>query len=99
MNTNGVTEAYAQQRMDLYREATEAAASEWREVQAEIASLEARVAGLREREAALNGLVQAMRALLPVPPERPTIYRPVEALSDPPLELRHRHRGIETATA
>lgn len=99
MNTDGTTDTHAQVRTNLYREATEAAASECREVQAEIASLEARAASLRGREASLNGLVQAMQALLPVPLERPAVYTPVEAISNPPSELRRRRWGIESATA
>lgn len=103
MSTDGTTDTGAPQRLNLYRDATEAAVSESREVQAEIASLEARVASLRKRKTVLDGLVQAMRALLPVPPERLAVYAPVEAISNPPSELRHRvasHRVVcEAATA
>lgn len=99
MNTDGTIDTHAQQRMNLYREATDAAASECREVQAEIAALEARAASLRGRVTALNGLVQAMRALLPVAPERPAVYTPVEGIDTPPSELRHRRFRPESATA
>ncbi len=99
MDTERLTDSTTHHRTDLYREATEAASAECREVHAEIASLEARAATLRGREAALNGLVQAMRALLPAPPERLAVYIPVEAIDPPPSELRHRRWRPETATA
>jgi hypothetical protein len=99
MNTDGTADTHTQQRMDLYREATEAAASECREVQAEIASLEARAASLRGRETALNGLVGAMRALFPVPPERPAAYTPVSTISSASSALRNRRWEAEPATA
>jgi hypothetical protein len=89
VDTDSTTDTRALQRLDLYREATEAAASECRELQAEIASLEARADGLRVRETALNGLVGAMRALFPAPPERPGVYVPIHAISTP-SEFRHR---------
>ena len=98
MNTDGTTDTEALQRMSLYREATEAAAAECREVQAEIASLESRADSLRVRETALIGLVLATRDLLPVPPERPAFYAAVETTSDTPAVLRNRHWEAEPAT-
>ena len=99
MNTDSTTDTHALQRLDLYREATEAAASECREVQAEIASLEARAASLRGRETALNGLVGAMRALVPAPPESLAVYTPVETISSASSALRNRRWEAEPATA
>ena len=99
MITDGTTDTHAQQRLNLYREATEAAASECREVQAEIAALEARVASLRERGTTLNGIVRAMGALLPVPPATLAVYTPVESAGDQPSVLRHRHWDGGSATA
>jgi hypothetical protein len=99
VNADGTADTPAQQRVNLYREATEAAAAECREVQAEIVSLEARANSLRVRETALIGLVLATRELLPVLPERPAVYTPVRAISYTPPEPRHASWETESATA
>lgn len=89
MNMEGNADTVVR-RADVYREATEAASAECREVQAEIASLETRVVSLRAREASLNALVQAMSALLPAPVESSVRYMPVVAMSG---SLSGLHRG------
>jgi hypothetical protein len=75
MDTESRTSADAY-RTEVYRNATDVACSERREIQAEISDLAARMASLQAREASLNVLVHALRELLPALPEAAAPYVP-----------------------
>ena len=81
-------------RANVYLAAAETAATEAREIDMQVAELEARLVAMRERAGSLAALAKAMRALLPAraegPAAEPAHYVPVEILDTPPsgLEIR-----------
>jgi hypothetical protein len=75
-------------RTDAYRDATEAASAERREIQAEVSRLEARVASLQAREAALEVLTRALRELFSAPTDIAGPYLPFHWTATPSSELQ-----------